>query len=38
MALTNHQVETEFVIESGGAGSHECSFDVKAAGCKDDGE
>ena len=35
---TDHQEKTEFVSESVGARSREGSFDVKAAGCEDDGE
>ena len=36
--MTDHQEKTELVIESSGTRRHELSFDVKAAGCEDDGE
>lgn len=38
IGLTYHEVKTEFVIESGGTHSLESRYDVKPAGCEDDGE
>lgn len=36
--MTDHQIKTEFVIESGGTHSFEPRYDVETAGCEDDGE